>query len=163
MESFFNWHNNFLSTMKQTVHLGYVLRVTYGRMGWVSAEEENTFWLSKFQSYCRNSCGTCPYHYTDVTWTLWHLKWQANLLFVQYCFQTNNKSSTLLALCEGNPFTKGQWCGALVFFQANNKENIKALHYWLTHCEDIALVTSGFPSQRASNAERVSMSWWHHV
>ena len=33
----------------------------------------------------------------------------------------------------------------------------------LVLCEGNPLVTSGFPSQRASNAESVSMLWHHHV
>ena len=63
-----------------------------------------------------------------------------------------------------------------------NEENIKALQYvlctecivlklnqithqssiLLTLCEGNPLVTGGFPSQRASNVESVSMSWSHH-
>ena len=41
--------------------------------------------------------------------------------------------------------------------QAPIKENIKALHHWpLT-------MTSGFLSQKASNAENVSIWWCHHA
>ena len=46
--------------------------------------------------------------------------------------------------------------------QANTKENIKAPHY-LALCEGNSPLTGGFPSQRASNAERVSISWYHNA
>ena len=39
-----------------------------------------------------------------------------------------------------------------LFVQANNKEYIKTLHYW----------PFVIPSQRASNAKSVSISWHHH-
>ena len=45
--------------------------------------------------------------------------------------------------------------------QLNNEENIRALYYWLL-CEGNSPVTWGFPSQRASNMESVSISWHHH-
>ena len=50
-----------------------------------------------------------------------------NFLF-NSLWSRKHQSSTLLALCEGNP-----------------------------------LVSSGFPSQRASNMESISMSWRHHA
>ena len=46
------------------------------------------------------------------------------------------------------------------FVQAQLKENIKVLHHWLH--EGNPLVTGGFPSQRASNPENISISWRHH-
>ena len=45
---------------------------------------------------------------------------------------------------------------ALPFVQAHIKENIKAP-------PSLTFVTCGFPSQRASNAENVSIWWRHHV
>ena len=44
--------------------------------------------------------------------------------------------------------------------QAQIKENIKSLHHWPLRGN--TPVTSGFPSQRASNAENVSIWWRHH-
>ena len=41
---------------------------------------------------------------------------------------------------------------------ANNKENIKALHYWAFMWGKPPEIGE-FPSQRASNAESISMSW----
>ena len=46
-------------------------------------------------------------------------------------------------------------------FQAKNKGNIKASHYW-PFCEENPSVTGGFSSQRVSNLESISMSWFHH-
>ena len=43
--------------------------------------------------------------------------------------------------------------------QAQFKENIKAPRHWPLWWP----VTSGFPSQKASNAENVSIWWRHHV
>ena len=40
---------------------------------------------------------------------------------------------------------------------ANNKENISALHYWLLSVGIHRLPSVGFPPQRASNGERISM------
>ena len=44
------------------------------------------------------------------------------------------------------------------FAQAHIKENIKALRHWPVWGE-----STGFPSQRASNAENVSIWWRRHV
>ena len=54
-----------------------------------------------------------------------------------------------------------QWChiSAQPLAKANNKESIKAPHYWPLSGE----YTSGFPAQRASNMASVSLSWCHHV
>ena len=46
------------------------------------------------------------------------------------------------------------------FIQAHIKENIKAAHLW--PCEGNLLMTSGFPSQKTSNAENVSIWWRPH-
>ena len=49
------------------------------------------------------------------------------------------------------------------FIQASNKENLKGLHYWRHSVKERnRLVTGRFPSQRASTAESVSLSWRHH-
>ena len=65
--------------------------------------------------------------------------------------------------------TVASWCfksSAFGLFvqvaQASNKENMKALPP-LALCEGNPPVTGGFPSQRASNAERGSMSWCQHA
>ena len=50
--------------------------------------------------------------------------------------------------------TVASWLFGQPFVQLQIKENIKDLRHWL--------MTSGFPSQRASNAENISI-WWHHV
>ena len=50
----------------------------------------------------------------------------------------------------------------VLFAASNIKENIKARHYW-PFCEGNPPVTDGFPSQRASNVESVSMAWCHHI
>ena len=42
--------------------------------------------------------------------------------------------------------------------QANNKENIKAVHHWSLFAENPQR-SSGFPAQRACNVESISMSW----
>ena len=47
------------------------------------------------------------------------------------------------------------------FVQAQIKENIKAPRHWL--CEENPPVTIGFPSQRDSNAENISIWWRHHI
>ena len=47
------------------------------------------------------------------------------------------------------------------FVQAQIKENIKAPRHWALWGDPS--VTGGFPSQRASNAENVSISWRHHL
>ena len=46
------------------------------------------------------------------------------------------------------------------FFQTNNREH--QMSTLLALCEGYPPVTVGFPSQRASNVERFSMSWRHH-
>ena len=46
------------------------------------------------------------------------------------------------------------------FVQAQIKENIKAPRHWPLWGNPP--VIGGFPSQRASNAENVSIWWWHH-
>ena len=46
------------------------------------------------------------------------------------------------------------------FVQANNKESIKAPQYG--PFSGNPLVIGGFPSQRATDAESISMSWHHH-
>ena len=53
--------------------------------------------------------------------------------------------------------TPGSRLFAHPFVQAQIKENIKALGHWPLWGES----TCGFPSQRASNAEHVSI-WWRH-
>ena len=65
--------------------------------------------------------------YSDIAWAPQHLISLATQLFVEY------------------------------LIQADNKTNMKALHYWPI-CEGNPLVTSGFPSQRDSNAGSISMS-----
>ena len=47
-------------------------------------------------------------------------------------------------------------------FQYSIKANNKALHYWPS-VQGKPLWTGGFPSQRASNVQSISMSWCHHV
>ena len=48
--------------------------------------------------------------------------------------------------------------------QVNNSEQNRTPYHWpFAREKEIAAVISGFPSQRASNAERVSMSWHHHT
>ena len=47
-----------------------------------------------------------------------------------------------------------------LFKVATNKIS-KALHHWLL-CAGNPLMTGGFPSQRASNSKRTSISWRHH-
>ena len=50
------------------------------------------------------------------------------------------------------------------FVQTQIKENIKALRHWsLWFHEGNQPVTGGFSSQRASNAENISMWWRHYV
>ena len=48
------------------------------------------------------------------------------------------------------------------FIQAKNKENSKVLHYWPFAMEIFPLIIIRFSSQRATNAESVSMSKHHH-
>ena len=48
----------------------------------------------------------------------------------------------------------------LAIKEANKKENIKALHYWML-CKRNPTLDS--PHKRLCNAESVSMSWCHHV
>ena len=48
----------------------------------------------------------------------------------------------------------------LAIREPNNKENIKALHYWML-CKRNPTLDS--PHTRLCNAERISMSWRHHV
>ena len=48
----------------------------------------------------------------------------------------------------------------IMFVRSDIKENIKTPYHL---CKDNPPLTDGFPSQRASNAESVSMSWRHHV
>ena len=72
-----------------------------------------------------------------------------------------------------------QWCHMNVIvklascFQADNNGCITALHHWpfvrgihpllvLALCEGNPPVTGGFPLHRASNADNVSMAWYHH-
>ena len=47
------------------------------------------------------------------------------------------------------------------FVQAHIKENIKAPHRWPVW--GVPPVTGGFPTQRTSNVENVSIWWRHHV
>ena len=54
-------------------------------------------------------------------------------------WKLKHQSSALLALCEGNPPVTN-----------------------VALCEEKPPVTGGFPSQRASNAESISMAW-HHI
>ena len=43
-------------------------------------------------------------------------------------------------------------------YKNREEENIQVRHYW-PFCEGNPSITDGFPSQRASNAESVSMAW----
>ena len=53
------------------------------------------------------------------------------------------------------------WLFVYSLFRLTSKETIKAPHYWPL-CVGNPLVTSGFPSQRASNADSISMPCHHH-
>ena len=61
--------------------------------------------------------------------------------------QRKHQSSASLAFVRG-------------IHQRHQMETFSAL---LALCEGNSLVTSEFPSQRASNAENVSIWWYHHV
>ena len=77
------------------------------------------------------------------------------------CFVTNlfiTVTSLWARLCLRSPASR---LFTQPFFQAQIKENIKVCVTGL--CEGNSPVTGEFPSQRASNAENVSIWWCHYV
>ena len=116
-----------------------------------------------------------------------------NSTVIQQLAQANNKerSTALLALCEGNPrslidsphkgsvmqkaFMSLAYHDVIMkmlvfhysdvtmgaFIQVQIKENIKAPRHWL--CAGNSPVTGEFPAQMANNAKNVSIWWRHHI
>ena len=57
-----------------------------------------------------------------------------------------------------------RWCLKSPFYRLFRRRSKKALKLRVTDlCEGNPSVTDGFPSQRDSNAEKVSIWWRHHV
>ena len=68
---------------------------------------------------------------------------------------SNHSIQNVWASCHLRPRASRLFARQLV--QDDTKENMKATHYW-----PFVTVTDGFPSQRASNAGSISISWRQH-
>ena len=121
--------------------------------------------------------GLLPVQHQAITWTngdwysvepskyMWNLIQTHKFLIKEHAFQ--------MVVCK-MPFCQGlsvsEWDTCVLrhlnylfngLFRLTIKKNQSSA--LLTVCEGNPLVTCGFPSQRASNMENVSMPWRHHV
>ena len=86
-------------------------------------------------------------HFESTIWrTALQLKW----------FKTLVMSASLCLKTLAN------WMFIQQLIQANTEANIKDPHYWPLWGESNGNLTGGFPLQRASNVEIISMAWRHH-
>ena len=108
-------------------------------------------------SYLNHKLTTLPYIPVNINSTCKYSIYQDHILVHQFLSKIghNHYSDITRALGYISNLTV---CSKT----ANNKEINKALHYWLL-CGGNPPVTGGFPSQRASNTEAMSVSWRHPV
>ena len=109
----------------------------------------------------------CIHHYSDIIWESWCLKSLATGWFVQQLVQANNKVKKWKLCITGLLLNRMMHiCVSKLTSIASDNGFSSGQHQAIIWTNDEILgnppVTSGFPSQRDSNVESISMSLHHH-
>ena len=134
----------------------------------------NQWWPNSLMPICVTSRTWCGfqqhpvdiYHYSDVTWGSWPLRSPATRCFIRDHFVNVPSQWETTLHCNAVShwlcvYTKWSLVYSRVCSGWHQRKHQNSM--LLAHCEGNPLMTGGFPSQRASNMESVSMAWRHHA